>query len=84
MKKYKVTYQGGEGRYTNEAVDWMMVTIETDDEPIELYAEREMIEGDETANYDDLKADILRQAEENGIDKNSLVFWFDEEWDALS
>lgn len=84
MKKYKVTYQGGEGRYTNEAVDWMMVTIETDDEQIELYAEREMIEGDETANYDDLKADILRQAEENGIDKNSLVFWFDEEWDALS
>lgn len=84
MKKYKVTYQGGEGRYTNEAVDWMMVTIETDDEPIELYAEREMVEGDETANYDDLKADILRQAEENGIDKNSLVFWFDEEWDALS
>lgn len=84
MKKYKVDYQGGEGRYTNEAVDWMMVTIETDDEPIELYAEREMVEGDETANYDDLKADILCQAEENGIDKNSLVFWFDEEWNALS
>lgn len=81
MKKYKVTYQGGEGRYTNEAVDWMMVAIETDDEPIELYAEREMIEGDETANYDDLKADILRQAEENGIDKDSLIFWFDEEGD---
>ena len=81
MKKYKVTYQGGEGRYTTAAVDWMMVTIETDDEPIELYAEREMVEGDETATYDDLKADILRQAEENGIDKDSLVFWFDEEGD---
>lgn len=81
MKKYKVTYQGGEGRYTTAAVDWMMVTIETDDEPIEMYAEREMVEGDETATYDDLKADILRQAEENGIDKDSLVFWFDEEGD---
>lgn len=81
MKKYKVTYQGGEGRYTTAAVDWMMVTIETDDEPIELYAEREMVEGDETATYDDLKADILRQAEENGIDKDSLIFWFDEEGD---
>lgn len=81
MKKYKVTYQGGEGRYTTAAVDWMMVTIETDDEPIELYAEREMVEGDETATYDYLKADILRQAEENGIDKDSLIFWFDEEGD---
>lgn len=81
MKKYKVTYQGGEGRYTTAAVDWMMVTVETDDEPIELYAEREMVEGDETATYDDLKADILRQAEENGIDKDSLIFWFDEEGD---
>ena len=81
MKKYKVEYQGGEGRYTTAAVDWMMVTIETDDEPIELYAEREMVEGDETATYDDLKADILRQAEENGIDKDSLIFWFDEEGD---
>lgn len=81
MKKYKVTYQGGEGRYTTAAVDWMMVTIETDDEPIELYAEREMVEGDETATYDDLKADILRQAEKNGIDKDSLIFWFDEEGD---
>lgn len=81
MKKYKVTYQGGEGRYTTAAVDWMMVTIETDDEPIELYTEREMVEGDETATYDDLKADILRQAEENGIDKDSLIFWFDEEGD---
>lgn len=81
MKKYKVTYQGGEGRYTTAAVDWMMVTIETDDEPIELYAEREIVEGDETATYDDLKADILRQAEENGIDKDSLIFWFDEEGD---
>ena len=58
-----------------------MVTIETDDEPIEMYAEREMVEGDETATYDDLKADILRQAEENGIDKDSLIFWFDEEGD---
>ena len=84
MKKYKVTYQGGEGRYTTAAVDWMMVTIETDDEPIELYAERDMVEGDEIATYDELKADILQQAEENGIDKDSLVFWFDEEWDALS
>ena len=81
MKKYKVTYQGGEGRYTTAAVDWMMVTVETDDEPIELYAEREIVEGDETATYDDLKADILRQAEENGIDKDSLIFWFDEEGD---
>ena len=81
MKKYKVTYQGGEGRYTTAAVDWMMVTVETDDEPLELYAEREMVEGDETATYDDLKADILRQAEENGIDKDSLIFWFDEEGD---
>lgn len=83
MKKYKVSYQSGEGRYTSEAVDWMMTTIEVDGEPIELYAEREAVEGDETATYEDLKEDILSQAEENGIEKDSLVFWFDKEWDEL-
>ena len=33
----------------------------------------------ETAAYDDLKADILAQAREKGIDPSLLHFWFDKE-----
>lgn len=37
MKKFEVQYQGGQGRYTSEAVDYMIVTVNG----IELYAEME-------------------------------------------
>lgn len=52
------------------AVDYMMVEIDG----TELYAESEAVDGDEDANYDDLKAEIIAQANDAGIDENELEF----------
>lgn len=87
MKKYEVDYCGGESR-TNPgiSIDYMLCRVTTDDdETIELYAEmendtwdeeRECFD-DETATYDELKAAIIEQAEENGIDVDQLHFMYD-------
>lgn len=77
MAKYKVNYQGGESRYSNAAVDYMIVKVpdpENEDEMIELYAEME------NPTFDDLKAEIISQAEDNGIDPETLVFYYDDDW----
>lgn len=82
MAKYKVNYQGGESRYSNAAVDYMIVKVpdpENEDEMIELYAEREAFT-DECYTYDDLKAEIINQAHDNGIDPEILVFYYDDDW----
>ena len=82
MAKYKVNYQGGESRYSNAAVDYMIVKVpdpENEDEMIELYTEREAFT-DECYTYDDLKAEIVSQARENGIDPEILVFYYDDDW----
>ena len=82
MAKYKVNYQGGESRYSNAAVDYMIVKVpdpENEDEMIELYTEREAFT-DECYTYDDLKAEIVSQARENGVDPEILVFYYDDDW----
>ena len=70
MKKYEVRFDGGESRstYNGEVigVDYMLVevpSLEDEDEKIELYAE---LPADDEKNYDELKAEILRQAKEHG------------------
>lgn len=79
--KVRVEYKAGESRYSNKAVDWMLAVVpiyedgvHVDD--VELYAEAENEtwnedEGyfeDERATFEELKAEILDQAEEKGID----------------
>lgn len=74
--KTEVIYQGGESRtISGQAVDYMLATVGD----TELYAELPAVEDDETANYDALKAEILRQADEAGIAASALRFAYDEE-----
>jgi hypothetical protein len=74
---YEVEYQSGESRYGTHGVDWMMVEIND----IELYAEvkskKKAPESREA--YDELKAEILSQASENGIPEGWLKFRFDQD-----
>lgn len=72
MKKYEVEFNGGESRYGDEAVDYMLADVEG----VELYAEAPAGETEEE-NYEALKAEILDQAEKNGIQASSLKFWWD-------
>jgi hypothetical protein len=70
--KAKVIFEGGESRDNpGEAVDYMLVTL-TDG--TELYAETEAVEDNDWYNFDGLKAEIIKQAEENGIDPDRLYF----------
>lgn len=73
MKKYDVEYSAGEARNGNGSVDYMLVEIDD----IELYAEAAPDPEDDTATYDELKEEILRQADKNGIDRESLLFLYD-------
>lgn len=67
-----VVFEGGKSRQDPEkAVDYMLVNL-TDG--TELYAEAAAVDGDDWANFDALKADILEQAAENGIDRDRLYF----------
>jgi hypothetical protein len=71
IKAY-VIFEGGESRNRpGIAVDYMLVTL-TDG--TELYAEAEAVEGKDWANFDDLKTEILQQAEEKGISPDRLNF----------
>ena len=81
MKKYEVRFDGGEYRstYNGEVigVDYMLVEVpdlEDENENIELYAE---LPADDEKNYDELKAEILRQAKEYGYTKENFTFWYD-------
>lgn len=45
QKKYYVTYQGGESRYSNKEIDFMLATGQKEDgEEFELYAERDPVD----------------------------------------
>ena len=68
-----VEYRSGQSRNGESVVDYMLTWIDD----VELYAEAEPVEGDETGTYDELRAEIIRQAEENGIDTEKLRFWLD-------
>lgn len=77
-EKTLVEYGAGQSRYTDKAVDYMLVEIDG----VELYAEREISEDEyfeelEEARYNELVNDIAYQAEQNGIDVNRLSFWYD-------
>lgn len=83
MKKSNVVYQAGESRTVpGKAIDYMLATIDD----IELYAEAENKTwdeetercADESATYDELKAAIMEQAQQNGIDTGRLHFWHDD------
>ena len=70
--KAKVIFEGGESRNNPEkAVDYMLVNL-TDG--TELYAEADPVEGNDWANFDTLKAEILKQAAEAGISADRLYF----------
>ena len=73
MKKYEVEYSAGEARNGNESVDYMLVEIND----VELYAEAAPDPEDETGTYEELKAEIIRQAEKNGISTEALRFLYD-------
>ena len=73
MTKYNVNYSAGEARNSSEAVDYMIVDVNG----IELYAEAAPDPEDETGTYEELKAEIIRQAEKNGIDVEALRFLYD-------
>lgn len=60
-----------------DAVDYMICDIDG----IELYAEAQPVEDDETGTYDGLRAEILKQAEAEGIDPETLHFVYDNDVD---
>ena len=68
-----VEYQSGQSRRGESIVDYMRAEAGG----VELYAEAEPVEDDEIGTYDELRAEIIRQVEENGIDTGKLRFWFD-------
>lgn len=69
MSQIKVEFQGGQSRYGRHAVIYMQAVADD----IELYAERPAADG----VYDDLKAEIIAQAQEHGVDASRLTFWHD-------
>lgn len=72
MKKY-VDYKAGDSRMNpGTSVDYMLVVVDD----VELYAEA-VAQDDESATYDELKASIIEQASECGIDADTLKFWYD-------
>ena len=82
MEKYRVDYQAGTSRYGNKGVDYMLVSVpapgmEDIGLSVELYAEENSVPGDEDANYEALKAEILEMADENDIPHECLEFFRD-------
>lgn len=82
MKKYRVDYQTGTSRYSSNSVDYMLVSVPAEGmEDIgleaELYAEEAIVPGNDDANYEALKAEILRLAEEANVDPECLEFSHD-------
>ena len=76
---HTVEYSGGESReHAGEACDYMLVWVPTSEDDLELYAEAPVVEGDETATYEELRAEIIRQAVAAGINPETLKFWYDD------
>lgn len=73
--KYEISFEGGEGRYTTKAVNYMMAEVNG----VELYAEVVLPDEDvaDDYGYEELKAEILEQAAENNIPADTLHFWYD-------
>lgn len=88
-EEIKVEFLGGESRIGRETVNYMLAkATDAEGEEIELYAEVKAsdyeteIEGDFNENdfdnysYPLLKADIIKQAKENGVDVGRLKFYW--------
>ena len=81
METINIAFEGGESRMIpGQSVDYMLAEVDG----VELYAEAPIViidedEGtvDESANYEGLKADIIEQAKDNGIDPACLRFLWD-------
>ncbi len=71
--KTDVEYYAGDGRYTKRIVDFMVVWVDG----VRLYAELPVYEDGVGSNYDALRESILVQADEYGIARDNLRFWFD-------
>lgn len=71
----KVTFEGGQGRNTDKAVNYMIADVDG----VELYAEVEIPDDadPDEYGYDELKKEIISQAKEHDIDVNQLKFWWD-------
>lgn len=69
-----VEFNGGQGRKTDAAVNYMLAEADG----IELYAEMEIPEdtNPDEYGYDELKDEIIKQAKENKIDTSLLKFWW--------
>lgn len=69
-----VEFNGGQGRKTDAAVNYMLAEIDG----VELYAEMEIPENanPDEYGYDELKDEIIKQAKENKIDTSLLKFWW--------
>lgn len=70
-----VEFNGGQGRKTDTAVNYMLAEIDG----VELYAEMEIPKdaNPDEYGYDELKDEIIAQAKENDIDTSLLKFWWD-------
>ena len=69
-------YTAGMARDGTGAVYYMLGEVETDEGVIELYAEAPA-SGSYEANYEALRMEILEQAAKQGIDGDSLRFYYD-------
>lgn len=77
VSSIKIEYYAGESRYGQYGVDYMINVTPIEDEDgdeVELYAELQNDTDDECATEDELKAEIIRQAVEKGIDPSRLNF----------
>lgn len=84
MKKTAVLFEGGTTRIGDKGCNYMLANaVNADGDEVELYAEYEapenMTEDDvydfDRVSYPALKDEIIRQAEENGVDVDSLEFY---------
>lgn len=74
MSKYEVSFLGGESRNSSEAVNYMIADVDG----VELYSEIVLPDDeDEDYGYDELKGEILQQAQDAGIAADDLKFWYD-------
>lgn len=74
MKRIDVEYNSGESRiHPGTSVDYMLVIIAG----AEIYSELPSVDGDENANYEELKYDILCQIAERGYPTEPFKFWYD-------
>lgn len=76
MARTIIEYMAGMARDGTEAVYYMLGEVETEEGAIELYAETPATGSYETT-YEALREEILEQAAEEGIDGDSLAFYYD-------